>query len=204
MAEERGNEPSRWRDRWALFKSLYWHPVVAVVLIAYAVLAAVQTIAANFWSAKTQRSLRLGNHLPRWSGWEWLSIGLAILLLVGFEGTVSMHRKHRKEMRRHPADAVQEDAARQETACKNVKADLLVDGMRLIDAYNSTGDQELIGKLAAWVKHADKRVAEECGRPKAAVMSTRRDHPRGPLMPEALWNAYNRVAWLRSTLDEEV
>ena len=81
------------RNRGDIFKAVFARPIVAVVILAYAVIAASQFAAYNFFTGRTASKLRLGNHLPHWDFWQWATLGLALALVLGFEGTVREIRK---------------------------------------------------------------------------------------------------------------
>ena len=57
-------------------------------MAAYFVLGLLSTLGGELGSPKLQRALRLGNHIPRLSGWTWATIGLALLFVLGVEGAL--------------------------------------------------------------------------------------------------------------------
>lgn len=72
--------------RLALLHRLYGRPVAYIVGGVYALVGAVQFVAQNFGSSHVIAKLRLGDYTPSLTGWEWLALGLFLILAVGFEG----------------------------------------------------------------------------------------------------------------------
>lgn len=72
-------------ERWRLLRRIYGR-VPRLVLGIWTLVGAYDLSGSQFASARVQKDLRLGNHIPHISALGWVAIGLALLLVLGLDG----------------------------------------------------------------------------------------------------------------------
>ena len=108
----------------------------------YAAAALLSTLAGEFASATLQKSLRLGDHIPRLSGWQWAVIGLGLLLVLGIHGAA---REFRSGETKHKAELeAEQDAHSRTKALQSQLASEVADNARV--AAQAAAEQAAVAR----------------------------------------------------------
>jgi len=205
-------------DRWHTFQDLYWHRLVVGVIAVWGAASAVEGLAQQFTSTRVQSDVRLGNHIPHLSGWEWLSIWLLLLLILGFESTVRKFRKARLvpstsrnkiaiedpvvrdlvDIHNHGSEAKRIFETSESNLAMNERLGRPPPQGNSYDEWHERGERE----LREWLSNLREQIKVTLGTDAETDMNNHRDV--APLLPvpydirgEELWlDATHRLNWI--------
>jgi hypothetical protein len=65
---------------------IYWSPLFGIAFLAWSALGAVELFSDEFASPQLQKTLRVGNHVPRLSLAAWIAVGLGVVVVASLRG----------------------------------------------------------------------------------------------------------------------